>query len=289
MEAIRNLAREAAAYEDVPAGPPGQAMHRSGIVDAGRSGVEERPEDPATDEVRSLDGDEPRPTAGRHRWSDLEVDVASWLTADELEATRPEGHGEEREPSMPFTPTHAYVTYVRDPDSEGGVWEHDEFMVVGRSAYLRDTWERGDPADLLIDPDGSWWHSTGGCVFDPGDAPLPLPQLDGHESDEGVELTPTGEPIGLHRVHNAVDEDRPDALEAQREDDWPAHQRAVEALDGLAEPDAVDTLPDGGERHGGDDDLERSRTPRGSVHRPSLEGEEDLHTDIENDWAMELE
>src|SRR5205807_10609200 len=127
------------------------------------------------DEMRFLDHDEPRPTAGRHRWSDLDVDLTSWLPPDELEAaTRPEGRSEERGPSMPFTPTHTYVTYVRVPDSEGGFWERerDEFMVVGRSVYLRDTWERGDSADLLIAPDGSWWHPTGGCLFDAGDAPL---------------------------------------------------------------------------------------------------------------------
>src|SRR5437660_1243649 len=90
MDAIRNLAREAAAYEEVPAAPAGRTGHRSGFVDAERLGADERREGPATDEVRFLDGDDPRPTAGRHRWSDLEVDVTSWLPPDELEAaTRP--------------------------------------------------------------------------------------------------------------------------------------------------------------------------------------------------------
>jgi len=79
--------------------------------------------------------------------------------------------------ARPFAPTHTYVAYA--PVPRDGLWEPEryEFMVVGKSAYVRDSWERGAPPDVRIAPDGSWWHRTAGRLFDPGDAPVPLPQI----------------------------------------------------------------------------------------------------------------
>lgn len=81
--------------------------------------------------------------------------------------------GGDRRP-FPFTPTHEYLHEVLGND---GAWRtgRDEFMVVDRLAYTRESWDRGSGPDLVVNRSGAWWLDVGGPAFEPDDMPTALP------------------------------------------------------------------------------------------------------------------
>jgi hypothetical protein len=186
MAEIRELARAASADEQVSAAPGSDGLHRSGFVDVTPSLADEREADGAggLEPVGPADTDD-RPAPWTHQWSPIEGgDLTPWMSRAEREHAAAEADWDDPFPPttrrpFPFTPTHEYVHEVYDPTAEGGPWrtERDEFMVVDRRAFSRESWEQGSSPDFHLGPTGRWWPNVfdGGPAFEPEDAPTALP------------------------------------------------------------------------------------------------------------------
>jgi hypothetical protein len=186
MAEIRDLARAAAAYEPVPAASGSDGLHRSGFVDVRPSLLDGREMDGAAGlEPAGPADSEDRAAPWTHQWSPIEGgDLTPWMSPAEREQAAVDGEWEDPFPPVtrrpfPFTPTHEYVHEVYDPAPEGGPWrtERDEFMVVDRRAFSRESWEQGGSPDFHLGPTGRWWPDVfdGGPAFEPEDAPTALP------------------------------------------------------------------------------------------------------------------
>lgn len=84
MDAIRNLAREAADYQDLQAAPSQAVTHRSGFVDVERHPWDWADADPVI--VHETGARDSHAEPWRHQWSPFEADVTPWLSPEEREA-----------------------------------------------------------------------------------------------------------------------------------------------------------------------------------------------------------
>jgi hypothetical protein len=400
MAEIRELARAASADEQVPAAPGSNGLHRSGFVDVQPSLLDEREMDGAAGlEPAGPAEAEDRPAPWTHQWSPVEGgDLTPWMSPAERERAAEVDWDDPFPPitrrPFPFTPTHEYVHEVYDPTAEGGPWrtERDEFMVVDRRAFSRESWEQGSGPDFHLGPTGRWWPDVfdGGPAFEPEDAPTALPwryipwrneagdwntlraqdevgfiprrddrstaevaldsflpgwretegaeervasafgrwpadqepvdledavhvargdlealpaldgldELDAPPRDPSVEMSATRERPAVSdedRLHldflAAQEEDRLDALDARREDEWAAREHAAEALDRLAAENGqllTESSPDAAAA-AGEPVPEKPRRSRAYDDDPRPFDIDPIRPDVERDLEFGLE
>lgn len=84
MDAIRNLAREAPAYQDLQAGSSEAAHNRPGLLGGERPPWDWADADPVIFHEAGVRDSHAAPW--RHQWSPFEADVTPWLSPEEREA-----------------------------------------------------------------------------------------------------------------------------------------------------------------------------------------------------------